>query len=201
MTAPTYPWETATRGPAADFAARLRDMLPQIDTARLTLRAPELGDFATYAEIMCSPRAEHMDGPMSREDAYLDFTCTVAGWLLRGHGLWTITARQGGDVLGFVLVNMEPGDQEPELGFFLTEATEGQGIAAEAATAARDHALGALDLPRLVSYVAHDNARSARLLDRLGAFRDAVAEEAVSHDCRVYRHAPAGGDGGMEAYA
>ncbi len=200
-TGTAYPWETATGGPAADFAARLRDMLPRIETARLVLRAPELGDFATYADVMCGPRAEYMEGPMSREDAYLDFTCTVAGWLLRGHGLWTITARDGGAVLGFVLVNMEPGDQEPELGFFLTEAAEGRGFASEAAVAARDHALNALALPRLVSYVAHDNTRSARLLERLGAFRDTVAEDGVAQACRVYRHAPAGGDGGMEAYA
>ncbi|MBL6426894.1 MAG: GNAT family N-acetyltransferase [Maritimibacter sp.] len=195
------PWELPASGPAAIFADRLQAMLPVLDTPRLTLRAPMLDDFATYAAIMGSERALHMHGPMSREDAYLDFTCTVAGWLLRGHGLWTVIRKDTGAVAGFVLVNMEPGDQEPELGFFLTDEAEGHGFATEAAQAARDHALGALALERLVSYVAHGNDRSARLAEKLGAFRDAVAEAAVNDDCRVYRHAPMGGDGGMEAYA
>lgn len=201
MTPVSMPWELPASGPAAIFADRLQAMLPVLDTPRLTLRAPKIDDFATYAAIMGSDRAVHMDGPMSREDAYLDFTCTVAGWLLRGHGLWTVLRKDTGAVAGFVLVNMEPGDQEPELGFFLTPDAEGHGFAAEAAKAARDHALETLRLDRLVSYVAPGNDRSARLAETLGAFRDEVAEAAIDHACHVYRHAPAGGDGGMEAYA
>ncbi|MEC7764467.1 MAG: GNAT family N-acetyltransferase [Pseudomonadota bacterium] len=195
------PWELPASGPAAIFAGRLQAMLPVLDTPRLTLRAPTLDDFATYAAIMGSERAVHMDGPMNREDTYLDFTCAVAGWLLRGHGLWTVTRKDTGDVAGFVLVNMEPGDQEPELGFFLTAEAEGHGFAAEAAGAARTHALNTLRLERLVSYVGEGNDRSARLAETLGAYRDTVAEAAIDHDCRVYRHAPMGGDGGIEAYA
>ena len=126
------PWELPASGPAAICADRLQAMLPVLDTPRLTLRAPMLDDFATYAAIMGSERALHMHGPMSREDAYLDFTCTVAGWLLRGHGLWTVIRKDTGAVTGFVLVNMEPGDQEPELGFFLTSEAEGNGFATEA---------------------------------------------------------------------
>ena len=51
--------------------------------------------------------------------AWLDFTQCVAGWLLRGHGLFVIEPKDGGNVRGFVLILMEFGDREPELGWFL----------------------------------------------------------------------------------
>jgi RimJ/RimL family protein N-acetyltransferase len=186
-------------GPAADFAAALRARLPAFETARLVLRAPEIGDFAAYAEILCSPRASGMGGQQDREGAWSDFTATIAGWLLRGHGLWTVAAKADGAVLGFVLVNMEAGDREPELGFFLREAAEGKGYAFEAAMAARDHALKVLKLDRLVSYIAPGNVRSQALARRLGAWHDAAAD---FDGVEVWRHwPPAADDGGMEAYA
>ena len=43
------PWELPASGPAAICADRLQAMLPVLDTPRLTLRAPMLDDFATYA--------------------------------------------------------------------------------------------------------------------------------------------------------
>ncbi|WP_298492800.1 GNAT family N-acetyltransferase [uncultured Maritimibacter sp.] len=214
-----YPHEAPSTGAAAEFADRLQGLLPVIATDRLTLRAPNIADFAAYAEIMMSERAVHMDGPMEREEAWFDFTSTVSSWLLRGFGLWTVTLNSNGETLGFVLLNMEPGDREPELGFFFRAASEGKGYALEAAEAARDHALDVLGLDRLVSYVAIENARSADLAERMGAVRDGVAEAQMLEDIHVWRHAPLDdgsaddadeeensadsndSEGGMEAYA
>jgi RimJ/RimL family protein N-acetyltransferase len=87
--------------------------------------------------------------------------------------------------VGFVLIGFEPGDLEPELGWLFLPAAEGQGYAAEAATAARHHALSVLGLPSLVSYIDPANDRSARLAARLGARRDGEVDGAD-----VWRHAP-----------
>ena len=207
MTAATAaPWEAPPTGPAALFAATLRGALPRLETARLVLRAPEIGDFETYRAILMSDRALHMGGPLDRRAAWLDFTQVVATWTLRGHGLFAIEAKATGDVLGFTLIGFEHGDQEPELGWFLTEAAEGQGYAYEAARAVRDWGLGTLDLPALVSYIDPPNTRSVALARRLGGWHDAAASAALSEaqgeDVHVYRHwPPADGDGGMEAYA
>ena len=178
-------------GPAADLAGRLQALVPVLDTDRLRLRVPTLADFPAWAEILCSPRAEYMDGPYSRDDAFTEFAATVGSWLLRGHGPWTIESRENGEVLGFVCLNMEPSDQEPELGYFLRASAEGQGIAAEATQAARDRAW-ALGIPSLVSYIGPLNTRSVALAERLGAQRDTRAEAAFEGtpdaDVLVYRH-------------
>lgn len=196
-----YPHEAAPTGASAVFAARLQDMLPRLETRRLILRAPVIGDFQAYGQILMSERAVHLQGPFSRREAWLDFTQCVAMWHLRGHGLWTITAKGDAAVLGFVLICMEYGDREPELGWFLTEAAEGHGYAQEAAEAARDHGTGPLALASLVSYIDPPNARSIRLAERLGAVRDEAAAASFDEPVLVYRHWPRDDAGGMEAYA
>jgi RimJ/RimL family protein N-acetyltransferase len=170
-------------GLLADRAAALWAALPVIGTARLRLDAPDLTDFRD--------RAEHMDGPYSRDDAYTEFAAMLGTWVLHGHGVFAMRPREGGSALGFICLNMEPGDNEPELGFFVTKAAEGQGLVVEAAAAVRDWARGQ-GVASLVSYVDPANLRSVRLATRLGARRDPVAEAAYDATpdagMAVFRH-------------
>lgn len=167
----TAPHERPIPGPSADFAATLAAQLPVIETARLRLRAPRLSDFDAWAEIFCGPAGPHLGGPFDRDEAFTEFAATCGTWLLRGYGLWTVEPKAGETVLGFVLIGFEPGDQEPELGYLFRPTAEGHGFATEAAAALRDHAFGAFGLDRLVSYIDPQNARSARVAERLGAVR------------------------------
>jgi RimJ/RimL family protein N-acetyltransferase len=166
------PHEIAIPGPAATFAAKLSGMLPEIQTARLRLRAPRLDDFDAWAEILTGPAAPHLGGPFDRDEAFVEFLASCGTWLLRGHGPWTVEPKAGGEVLGFVLLGFEPGDAEPELGYLFRPAAEGRGYATEAVQAARAHAFTALGLTRVVSYIAPENAASARLARRVGARLD-----------------------------
>lgn len=186
MILPVHPWTAPTPREAEALAAALRELVPRIETARLTLRAPQRGDFTAWAGIFCSDRALHMDGPFSEADAWLEFCLNCATWLLRGHGMWTVVEKTGA-VVGFVLIGFEPGDQEPELGYMFLKTAEGRGLATEAATAARDHALTRLHLPALVSYIAPGNDRSRAVARRLGARPDGEID-----GCEIWRHAPKG---------
>ncbi len=182
----TAPWETASEGPAAAIAAGLAARIPALETPRLRLRAPRIEDFAGYAAIATTERGVHIGGPMRREDAWLDFAQMVAGWTLRGHGLWSVERRADGVLLGFVPLGFEPGDREPELGFLFLAEAEGQGYAREAVEAARAFAFDALGWSSVVSYVAPGNFRSIGLAERLGARR----EPGMVDGSLVYRHHP-----------
>lgn len=190
--AAAYPWEVPPTGQPAALAARLCAELPELVTDRLRLRAPVLGDFHTYAAILMSERAAFItDTPFTRETAWLDFCQYVAGWPLRGAGLWSVELIDTGMLLGFVSVAMEYGDQEHELGYLFTAEAEGQGYATEAVRAARDHALSQMGLSQLVSYIDPANARSIELAQRLGAVKDkapALPEGESAEDTAVYRH-------------
>ncbi|WP_419907248.1 GNAT family N-acetyltransferase [Hoeflea sp.] len=185
------PHECATQSaPARAIADRLAAIIPVIETERLRLRAPVINDFQVYAEIVGSSSGRFLIDEPNRENAWLDFAQVTATWMLQGHGVWTVEDRQKRDVLGFVLIGMEPGDHEPELGYMFLEKAHGRGLAGEAAGAVRDYAFEALELKTLVSTVDKYNSPSCALAERLGGVRDAKAEAAHQNAILVYRYRP-----------
>ena len=171
MITETWPLTDAMATQAAATGAAL----PQLRTARTVLCAPSLVDFTAYRAIACSERGQYMGGPMTQPEAWDDFCRMVATWVLRGHGVWSVKGVEG-TTLGFVLVGLEPGDLEPELGFLFLACHEGRGLAHEAASAARDHAFGVLGLTTLVSYIDPANSRAQSLAARLGAVQEGRAD-------------------------
>lgn len=181
------PWETEPEGQAAVATDRILGSLPRIALDRVTLRAPRITDFEDYARIVCTEVGKYVDGPMTRDDAWLDFNQLVAGWMLRGAGLWTVERNDDMVTLGFVMLDHEFDDPEPELGFLFLPEFEGQGYAFEAARSARNNAFNALSWPTMVSYIHPDNARAIALAEKLGGVRDETADHA---GCVAYRYAP-----------
>jgi RimJ/RimL family protein N-acetyltransferase len=182
------PWETPPVGPAADLAARVGAKVPQLATARLTLRAPRMTDFDAFARIFRGPGAAYIGGARTRDEAMEVFLAACGSWLLRGHGLWSVERMADSALLGFILLQHETGDPEAELGYLFLPEAEGHGYATEAAGAARDFAREVLGWASFVSYVAPENARSVRVAERLGAVPDA----AMLDGCRVYRYGAEG---------
>jgi RimJ/RimL family protein N-acetyltransferase len=180
--------EQYTPGPAARVAARLGGRLPVLDTRRLQIRGPRVYDFDAYAGILCSDRAQHMGGPMSRAAAWADFTSHTACWLLHGHGLWTIDASTTPSA-GFVRLGFDYDIPKPELDIFLTAGAEGHGYAEEALCAARTHAFDTLGWNSVISCVASENTRGIALMARVGAHCDGAADDGLTPgDALIFRH-------------
>ncbi len=171
-------------GTTAAIAAGCRAVLPRLETARLILRAPELGDLPAWTRIHRESFAGPESGP---RDAWIEFSYYTAGWLLHGHGLWALECRDTGTLVGFVLLGLEWEDAEPELGWMLLPEHRGMGYATEAARAARDWGRAALGEGRLVSYVDAANTASQAVARRLGAATDG-GRPAHDPECEVWRH-------------
>ena len=181
--------ERPSTGPTAARAAAMQALVPMIETDRLILRAPRIEDFDDFAEIVLGPQGLFYGKPTSRDAAWSDFMQITGTWYLRGHGAWTVTRRDGGDVLGFFHIGAEPGDEAPEIGFLLAAKAQGKGYGTEAAAAIRDHGFGPMGLKQLVSYVDAGNARSLALATRLGADReDRVSDSGEAYS--VFHHRP-----------
>jgi RimJ/RimL family protein N-acetyltransferase len=160
--------------------------IPSLETTRLRLRAPQIGDFRHYAAFLASDRAIHERGPMDERAAWREFCASLACWPLRGFGAWSVTDRAGA-YLGEVGLFQPVEYPEPEIGWLVVPEAEGRGIAHEAALAVRAWAYRTLGLKTLVSYIAPANARSIRLAERLGAWLDRDAPTIDPGDL-VYRH-------------
>lgn len=189
MTQPLRMWEAPPTGVSATLARQISAIVPVLLTERFRLRAPRIEDFPVYARFL-SDLPISAAAPDLAEQAWLDFCQLVACWPLRGYGPWTVEALNGSAPLGGIVLNHEFGDPEVELGWVVAPSAERQGIATEAARAARAHAFAAMGFSTLVSYIDADNPRSIAVAERLGARRDLMAEQTIGHDCLVYRHQP-----------
>jgi RimJ/RimL family protein N-acetyltransferase len=136
---------------------------------------------------MQKTRVRYMGGPFDIAAAWGMFCADHAQWDLFGVGALMIEDRQTGQTLGQVGINAGPLFPEHELGWLVYAASEGKGIAFEAATALRNWAIVEKRLPTLVSYVDPENMRSRSLAERLGAFQDETAEKQNETDI-VFRH-------------
>ena len=165
--------------PGADIAAAARAALPVLVTDRLILRAPEVADFELFERLFSSPSAKFMGQAPDIETIWAQFTNYVAGWVLRGDGMFTV-CHEGAPV-GFVFAGVEPGDEAVELGFFIAPEAQRQGFALEGARAALAHLRG-LGTERIVSYVAPENAASQALVARLGGVQSGTTDGALVFD-------------------
>ena len=161
---------------------------PILETERLLLRPYRLEDFEQFAALYASPRSIHVDGPVSRADAWTLFAAAAGRWSLVGYGAWAIERRESGTCVGVISLNYPVDVPERELGWLLWGGFEGKGYAIEAAIRARAFAFDELGWSTAVSYIARGNDRSIRLATRMGAELDLSADSFVDDETLTYRH-------------
>ncbi|MEM0922857.1 MAG: GNAT family N-acetyltransferase [Pseudomonadota bacterium] len=162
-------------------------MTEQLETDRLILRRHKPEDAEAYIGFFLSDRARHVGKARTQFAAWRNFAMEAGHWALYGYGPWMVT-RKGSDRSIGSIGCWQPKDYpERELSWLLWEDAEGQGIAFEAAQAARAHDYATHRPAALVSYIEAANKRSIRLAERLGALLDADAVSPDPSDL-VYRH-------------
>jgi [ribosomal protein S5]-alanine N-acetyltransferase len=148
----------------------------QLQTARLSLRRPTVGDIDAIFEIHGDPRAclhNPSDRLTRREGAEELYQRWNEQWERCGYGYWVVR-RRGSDVrLGFCGVKPMELDRMKVLNLFYRYAPSawGQGFASEAATAVAAWASRQVpDLP-LIARVRPANVASQRVAIRAGLIR------------------------------
>jgi len=175
--------------------------IPTLQTDRLILRAPQMGDVQPWIDFVNSRRAEFVGGPdLGVAKGWRGFAHVAGMWMLRGYGSFVFALKSDPDTPLGMTGPWHPLDwPEPELGWTVwSDAAEGQGFAHEAATAARSFAYDTLGWPTAVSYIDSRNTRSIALAERLGCTLDPAAatpKGAPDEVILVYRHpSPQGRD-------
>jgi RimJ/RimL family protein N-acetyltransferase len=147
--------------------------IPELTTARLRLRGFEERDRTPFAAMNADPAVmEHFPSTLDRaaSDALVDRI--QERWSNDGHGLWAVERRDDRSFLGFTGVARLPYLDVPEVGWRFARFAWGQGYATEAAEAAVAYGFGPLRLGEVVSVTTVGNARSMRVMERLGMHRD-----------------------------
>ena len=101
--------------------------------------------------------------------------------------MWVLHHKQADRPCGACGFLNHEGWDEPELGWNLHDGFEGQGLAQEAAEAARAYGAVHFGLDAVISYIDPDNTRSVTLARRLGAAFERNGN-VMGEACHVYRH-------------
>jgi RimJ/RimL family protein N-acetyltransferase len=156
-----------------------------IETERLLLRKPELGDAQAALDLITDPVAMEFIGGV-HPDAATDPEFVVRRWLARwddnGCGPFSVVRREDRrwlgrtgilvwDVRTWTHTSFAGAGEfaQPELGWAFAREHWGHGYASEAALAVREWAHREQGLSHLVSLISPTNVRSQRLARRLGA--------------------------------
>ena len=143
---------------------------PVIETERLVLRIPRIGDFERFAELHADEEAaRHIGGAVTRAEAWRRFLSQPGAWVVQGFGMFAIVERDSGRWLGQAGPWRPEGWPGNEIGYSLHPDAWGRGYALEAATAAIEWALEHLGWDGFIHCIAPENAASQKLAKRLGS--------------------------------
>jgi len=153
---------------------KVRDPLT---TERLILRRWRDSDRAPFRNMNADKRVmEFMPKPLTPEESNRMVERIERHFERHGFGLFAAEEKGSGDLLGFVglAVPEFAASFTPcvEIGWRLARERWGQGLATEGAREVLRHAFEDLGLAELVSFTVPANARSRRVMERLGMARD-----------------------------
>ncbi|WP_224813631.1 GNAT family N-acetyltransferase [Hasllibacter sp. MH4015] len=164
--------------------------IPQLETERLILRAPEARDLDALAPFVMSDRASFVGGgsDADRGDAWRVLATLSGHWHLRGYGVYVIVPKGSDTAIGSMGPWNPEGWPEPELSWTIWDAAaEGQGFAFEAMIEIRRYVYDVLGWDTAVSYIDPANTRSIALAERMGCVIDEGAN-GPGAESLVYRH-------------
>jgi len=147
----------------------------RLETERLRLRPYRLEDLDDLHAMFSDP--EHMTwypAPFQREGSLTWLESQIAGYETPGYALWIVEDRVTGEFLGTAgpALRLVEGVDEVEIGWHTRPGRKGEGIAPEAAAAARDWAFANLDVDHVISLVRPENRASCRVAEKIGMHVD-----------------------------
>jgi ribosomal-protein-alanine N-acetyltransferase len=148
----------------------------EIRTARLRIRSWRDDDLEPFAAMNADPRVmEFFPSVHSREESAKYFAGGRARMAERGYGLWPVEVVGGASFIGMVGLS-DPRFEAPfmpavEIGWRLAAEHWGRGYATEAARAVLAFGFERLALAQIVSFTTVGNARSRRVMEKLGMRR------------------------------
>ncbi len=160
---------------------------PPLSSERLVLRQPSHADVDAIRALANNWEVARWMGrlpfPYLRKDAVLFLEEIVPR-----EAAWIIQDRGSAEVLGVGGLTPHGASGTVEFGYWLGERHWGNGFATEAGRAILRHAFGTLRLPEVVSGCFVGNARSARVLGKLGFRTTGTSTRSCTAQARELPH-------------
>jgi len=151
--------------------------IAELRTERLVLRPWRTSDRALFAALNADPVVmEHFIAPLNRAESDALADRIEADLAAHGWGLWAAEVPGRFEFIGFIGLAV-PGFEAPftpcvEVGWRLCQSAWGHGYAPEGAAEALRFAFDELELDEVVSFTSVGNAKSRRVMEKVGMTRD-----------------------------
>ena len=150
-------------------------MVLELRTKRLVLRGWRDADRPVFQALNSDPSVMATIGPvMSRAESDAFMNRIVQRFAETGFGLWCVDL--DGEPIGFTGLSVPWFRDGIEVGWRIRSQYWGRGYAPEAATECLRYAFDALELDEVISFTAAINAKSRRVMDKIGLARDPSAD-------------------------
>jgi RimJ/RimL family protein N-acetyltransferase len=167
-----------------------------LETHRLRLRLWQDDDVLPYVALNADPRVtEYLPEPVTPEMAKQFFKTQNALYARHRCCFFAAELKSSGELIGFIGMKYQdfaaPFAPCFEIGWRLGSGFWGQGLASEGARAVVAYGFDELKLDEIVSFTVPANARSRRVMDRIGMEHDASGDfhhPALPHDHELSRH-------------
>lgn len=144
------------------------------ETERCLIRETTVEDVAAFYEIYKEPEItrymENLYEDPEKERAYIrDYIDKIYGFY--DFGIWTVTLKGSGQVIGRAGLTYREGYGEPELGFVIGVPWQKKGFASEVCRAVLDYGRENYGFDRVQAFVRPGNRASVKLCEKLGFVR------------------------------
>ena len=160
-----------------------------LETARLQLRTLKPTDEQALHRILSDPIAmEHYPKPFDRAMTHRWIERNLRRYRELGFGLWAVIHKQDSVMIGDCGLTMQcvDGIAEMEIGYHISRAYWGQGLATEAAIACKQYAFDALQRDRVISWMGPANLASRRVAEKVGMQLEKTSTDRNGNPAVVY---------------
>jgi len=159
---------------------------PELKTERLVLRGWRPADRIAFAELNADPRVmEFLGEALTREQSDAMVDRIESKFEANGFGFWAVEVPGVTPFIGMVGLSVPSFEAAfmpaVEIGWRLDAAYWGSGYASEAARASLEFGFGVAGLEEIVAFTTERNARSRRVMERIGMIRN--PDDDFGHPC------------------
>jgi len=144
---------------------------PVLETRRLILRALRPSDLDDLYEYASDPEIDHYvpwEHYKNRDEACENLNMFLEQYDKEGFGAWGIEHRADKKLIGLINTSKPGYNRRVEVGYTISRAYWGQGLATEALQAAIQFGFEKMELARIEAVVLPENSASARVLEKAG---------------------------------
>lgn len=176
-------------------------LIPVIETSRLRLRSYRVEDLEPASEIWSDePVFRFLGRPFTREEVWMRLLRYVGHWELLGYGFWAIEEKATGCFIGEGGIcdfkreitwpaGVSAEDATREIGWALSAAHHGRGLATEAVEAMTQWADRHFDTARTICIINPANLPSLRVAQKCG-YADIGSVQYKENDLRIFARPP-----------